>query len=227
MSNTPSTTELDMFLRRAYVHAQGLPEAQKRQVLKLCLAYLCKDVGWSQRQSMVEGLAAQYGIRVQGEPQQQGEVSSVPPAYTAQLLASFYGDNLPDESADVLFERMLEGLDSGLRRVCQLGGRKSIPWSVMLRRGESALARMDDAMQTAATQSFERLLNALDPIGARKHTERKKWHFTPLYKSELYDSIVEKFKQLKAYHDKGRLVRDFRSLYRDHCKQNSKKTESS
>jgi len=34
------------------------------------------------------------------------------------------------------------------------------------------------------------------------------------YKARVYDAICEKFAQLREYHERGRLVRDFRSTYR-------------
>jgi predicted component of type VI protein secretion system len=81
------------------------------------------------------------------------------------------------------------------------------------------------AIQRAAQEAFDRLMAAMDPETIRNQAEGKGWKVGPFQKASLYDVWEEKYAQLKAYHDRGRLVGDLRAAFRKHAGSAAKSEE--
>lgn len=81
------------------------------------------------------------------------------------------------------------------------------------------LSNIDDALKQAAAEFVEKLLAACDPESAKERVKRGKLEFENSYKAALFDSLAEKFSYLRAYHENGRLTRDFRTTFRKFQKQ--------
>ncbi|MDH5231930.1 MAG: hypothetical protein OEZ58_04130 [Gammaproteobacteria bacterium] len=79
----------------------------------------------------------------------------------------------------------------------------------------------DLAIESAAQESFDRILNSVNPEAAKNYMDPTSVKVGPFYKASLYEAVVEKYQQLAAYHEKGRLARDFRAMYKSHLKKRS------
>lgn len=76
-----------------------------------------------------------------------------------------------------------------------------------------------EELHKAFNESVERMLNALNPEYLRSYVKKRTMQSDKAYKSELFDSYEEKFVQLVAYHEKGRLFKDFWALFRENLKK--------
>ena len=77
-----------------------------------------------------------------------------------------------------------------------------------------ALKVTELAMSDAAKDSFDRLFNAMAPETMQQSVRKSALTSTGQYHAKLWEAHVEKFQQLRLYHDRGRLVKDFRAAYR-------------
>lgn len=141
-----------------------------------------------------------------------GAASPVAPGagLDSELLALLFGSTADATASNVnLLRDSVEKLRSALRK-------PGLPLLHLAQRAARDLATHDKALDEAARESFDRVLGALDPDALIKSTPRKKLTTESAYKAALFDAVTEKFGQLKMYHDKGRLVRDYRTAYKKH-----------
>lgn len=207
-------------LRKAYDKGGHLPEHERRTLLKYWLAYQCRGMGARQRRLWLHQLGQQLHLAVEPPPQQASSAADqAQSTVLTRLLEEYYGQPLPDEEPPVLYNRMLSQLARSLRVLCHLAEEDRLPWQSMIECGMQNMNLVDENMRKAANQSFDQLLRAISPEIAMQHKSKKKWQTESSYKAELFDKLREKFEHLQAYHQKGRLVRDFRSLYKMFYKQ--------
>ena len=74
------------------------------------------------------------------------------------------------------------------------------------------------ALNEAAKEMFDRVLTSLDPAKAESFLDQGIKRKGAEHKAALYDAMCEKYEQLFDYHENGRLVKDFRRLYRGKLK---------
>ena len=216
--------EIGDFLRHAYSKSIGLTPEQRRQVLEICLAYRLRDVKKPQLSQALRQLCSQItGSR---------EVAVEEPYDLQQhdlllnLISRFGGadaalDSIaePQEIA-AKAEQILNELANSLKNIAKRVTSREMPLLEALHNVENMFEANDQAMEQAAQESFDRLLNALDPDKVQEKVNRKVLSTPAGYKALLFDSLSEKFQQLKIYHDKGRLVRDYRAIFKKYLKQN-------
>jgi len=94
-----------------------------------------------------------------------------------------------------------------------------LPLSALLERAARDLQAHDHALEHAARESFERVLNALSPEILKKNVPKKALSTEATYKAAMFDAMVEKFNQLEMYHNKGRLVRDYKAAYKKYVQE--------
>jgi len=76
----------------------------------------------------------------------------------------------------------------------------------------------DRAMDKAAKKSFVRILNAMAP-GTIQSSINIKDRFSFSSKSSVYTAYKGKYQRLELYHEKGRLLRDFRASFKKYLKE--------
>jgi predicted component of type VI protein secretion system len=84
---------------------------------------------------------------------------------------------------------------------------------------QDRLAGVDRALEQTAQEFLDRLLDAFDPDAAKAYVGQKGLKPSAFYKASVYDALCEKFAQLREYHRRGRLVRDFRATFKNHLKR--------
>ncbi|MDH5694495.1 MAG: hypothetical protein OEZ47_15465 [Gammaproteobacteria bacterium] len=72
----------------------------------------------------------------------------------------------------------------------------------------------EEALNEAARESFDRILSSVNPDSVLATMEKSKVKIGPFQKAAQLDAISEKYSQLNLYHERGRLVRDFKSIYK-------------
>jgi hypothetical protein len=216
--------EISDFLRHAYSKSIGLAPEQRRQVLEICLAYRLRDIKKPQLSQVLRQLRGY----ISGSP----EVAVEEPFdlhhrdLLLNLISRFGGaDAALDSTAgpeeiSTKAEQILDKLENSLKSIARRVTSREMPLLEALHNVENMFEANDQAMEQAAQESFDRLLNALDPDKVQEKVEKKMLSTPTGYKASLYDSLSEKFQQLKIYHDKGRLVRDYRAIFKKYLKQN-------
>lgn len=90
----------------------------------------------------------------------------------------------------------------------------NMPVSDVLGVIDARVRHSDEASKHAVQEAFDRLLKSLDPAAAKDQIGEKGLRIGPFLKAAMYDAVCEKYAQMSEYHEKGRLVRDFRAMYK-------------
>ena len=72
----------------------------------------------------------------------------------------------------------------------------------------------ESEMNDSAKEMFDRVLTSLDPAKADNFLDQSISRKGLEKKAALYDAMCEKYEQLFEYHESGRLLKDFRRLYK-------------
>ena len=85
------------------------------------------------------------------------------------------------------------------------------------------VCEQDKLLKASLEQSVEtiitRMLDALDPEKAVRYMDQSIVRQGVEHKAALYDAMCEKFDQLLQYHQTGRMIKDFKHIYRSQLKQ--------
>jgi len=79
-----------------------------------------------------------------------------------------------------------------------------------------------NATHSTVESIIERIIESLDPESSYKYLDNSVIRVGPLKKAAMFDAIKEKYSQVVAYHEEGKMLRDFKVLY----KQELKKTKN-
>ena len=224
-------------LRDAWVRTASWPADRRKTVIGICLAYRLRGLTHAQAQEkaevirrMVSGESVELPVPdVSVHPEQPASVTT---AVDVQLLERLIVvidllGGTPTEGASV--EGIVAELERSARslvdEICRLGDNKrfmNVPVNQVIQSLDVRLRFGDDASRQAAQEMFDRLLKSVDPVAAKEYVEEKGLRFGPFHKAALYDAVCEKYAQMSEYHEKGRLVRDFRAMYRSRLSELAK-----
>lgn len=226
------TQDIAELLREAYRQSSGLPLHERDRVLKICLAYQLKGKDRREIETILRQLSEIFALgpsRQQVVEIPQRTESELPELEWTELLTKFIrifeGDSInvstmSTQDVKSKAERILDEMTYRLSSLSQRTNRTNQPPLAVLEAVEKMLQVNDKAMEQAAQESFDRLLSAFDPESAKLKVSKKMFGTSTSYKASLYDSVTDKYHQLKLYHDKGRLVRDYRAIFKKYLKQN-------
>lgn len=213
--------ELAAWLRAVARRSSRLRSEDRRRVIRLCLAYRLSGRGLGAVLDVVRRLEHHFagGERL-GHP---GEKLVPPSAKTTE-------PGLVDERLGGLEER--RGVESAesvgeaespprLReRAKEVGARAGVQAESLeglLEALDRRLAAEKQAIQRAGKEAFDRLLESLDPAQIREQAAGRGLKAGLFHKASVIEAWEEKFAQVKAYHQSGRLVGDLRASFQKYA----------
>lgn len=233
-------------LRSAHAKCRGLSDEDVLRAIKICAAYALRGLTPGQAGNVLRRVVEIFGGGLaDASSPMPGSVGAAPeterpcPAKavlseTAEIFDSSL-DNQLDDLLKIALGRdwrpsaagngslgdRLEKIKSALQSVRALAPDRmsDAPLDEIAAHLEERLSNIDDALKRAAGEFVEKLLAACDPESAKERVKRGKLEFENSYKAALFDSLAEKFSYLRAYHENGRLTRDFRTTFRKFQKQ--------
>lgn len=237
-----SNAETAAWLRDAWVRTAGMSAAGRKKAMGVCLAYRLRGLSHEQAQKAgsailqaLSGHAVAWPVASVGAATAApastaaGSVLSEPLLQRLRAVATLLGGTVTEHSTvdEILsaVERSAHGLVDEVYRVGDNKRFLNVSPENVLRSVEVRLRHGDDASKLAAQEMFDRLLKSVDPVAAKDYVEEKGLRFGPFHKAALYDAVCEKFAQMSEYHEKGRLVRDFRAMYRSRLAELAKSEE--
>lgn len=210
-------------LRSVYRRVYGATPAQRERVLRISLAQRLRGL---QGDAIIDVLHA-----VAGEFSSVPSISNTPVALTGsgpwreviQQLAQLVDGATVAQDADELklLRVVLQRLASRAQILAETVRKPGMPLSALLERAARDLQAHDHALEHAARESFERVLSALNPQILKMNIPKKTLTTETAYKAALFDAVVEKFSQIEMYHNKGRLVRDYKAAYKKYVQEES------
>lgn len=219
--------DLAAFLREAHRRCAGLPAGERRRAVELCLAYRLRGADREGAKALLEGTpqALEAGKKSRapgaGHPG-AGRVSAASSAVLRDILGRVLGEaGAPDREGPEAFARAAEELARVEEHLTLAKPRVPAGSPLGERVGElqERLAGVDRALEQTAQEFLDRLLDAFDPEAAKAYVGQKGLKPSAFYKASVYDALCEKFAQLREYHRRGRLVRDFRATFKNHLKR--------
>jgi len=210
------------YLRSVYRRVYGAPPAQRDRLLRICLAYRLKALS---REAITEQLniaATEFAsapVVAAGPPVSANELA--PWRAAIQELARLVDGATVAQGTDELklLVTAVQRLSARAQVLAETVHKPGLPLSALLERAARDLQAHDHALEHAARESFERVLNALNPETLKKNIPKKTLTTETAYKAALFDAVVEKFNQLEMYHNKGRLVRDYKAAYKKYVQE--------
>lgn len=215
-ASTPAVIETT--LRHAWQRASRLPLQQRKLVVQLALAHRCQGMRADEVLGHLQNIASArpaattaYGETAQPDTSHElaAQIVAMCEKYFSTLVRAANDAQLVD-ALDQTLHSVSQTLSAALKQD-KLTPR---PLDKLVESAAKRIKQGDAALETAAEESFTRILAALDPQ-TLEATAGSKMKVGPFHKAALYDAVMEKYDQIRAYHDKGRLVRDFRAAYRN------------
>lgn len=224
-------------LRAVFQRSALLPIDAQKKAIRICLAYQLKDSNSAAAIALLNGLYASLGgadeltVELPQENFATGNLADnhqLPEvkAMLAKWIKRLAGQDVSvDEPLDTLLQHadaLFDELNNELHETAKK--QKFLGHSMLdlLARVKQRSDDNEDALNQAANESFNRLLTSLNPDSAESYLDSSKIKIGPFHKAAMFDALIEKYQQLKAYHEKGRLVRDFKGMYRTHLGQIAK-----
>ncbi len=213
----PTVTQL----LEAYARMGHLAAKDRRKALQLYLAYCLRD---ETRDGILQRIQVIYAQLSSGEkpPVRKAVVQDLTPMITT--LKAYYGEETAYAQGDTQslmaqVETAFNEIAETLRSVLGRGSLAGQPMRETVKAAAFRIKEQERALESSAGESFDRILGALDPQTVEGSVGGAKVKIGPFHKAALYDAMVEKYGQIKAYHEKGRLVRDFRAAYKSNFKK--------
>lgn len=216
--------QIAALLKRAYRRTWGMSESDRKRTLRVCLAYRLRDVASDKVPGLLQRVAREFGA--------YNEVASGPATLAApntgwcaairELVQLIDGASVTQGADELaLLQAALQRLTDRTSALAGVLQKPGLPLNALLERAARDLATHDSALEQAAQESFDRVLSSLNPDELKKHVAKKALSTESMYKAALFDGAVEKFKQIEMYHDKGRLVRDYKMAYKKHVREHN------
>lgn|GEM_PF-6672758 len=223
-----SSVEAAAWLRDAWGRTAGMSAAGRKKAIGVCLAYRLRGLSHEQAEKAASAILQTISGRAGTSPTGPGTAATATLATGSVLsesqlqrlravVALLGGTVADDVRVDEILSAVERSAHSLVDEVYRVGDNKrflNVSPENVLRSVEVRLRHGDDASKLAAQEMFDRLLKSVDPVAAKDYVEEKGLRFGPFHKAALYDAVCEKFAQMSEYHEKGRLVRDFRAMYR-------------
>ena len=217
----PAASDIASYLRSVYRRVYGVAPAQRNRALRICLAHRLKDLPRDEMTGMLRAVASEFALKlpVSGSPVFPTEPG--PWREAVQELARLVDGAtiIPGTDELKLLRVALQRLTARAEVLAETVRKPGLPLSALLERAARDLQAHDHALEHAARESFERVLSALNPKALKKQIPKKTLVTETAYKAALFDAVVEKFNQIEMYHNKGRLVRDYRSAYKKYVQE--------
>lgn len=216
-----AASDIASYLRSVYRRVYGVAPAQRNRVLRVCLAHRLKDLLRDEMTGMLRAVASEFALKLPGS---DAPVFSTEPGLwreAVQELARLVDGAtiIPGTDELKLLRVALQRLTARAEVLAETVRKPGLPLSALLERAARDLQAHDHALEHAARESFERVLSALNPEVLKKQIPKKTLVTETAYKAALFDAVVEKFNQIEMYHNKGRLVRDYRSAYKKYVQE--------
>lgn len=226
-----TSAETAAWLRDAWGRTAGMSAAGRKKAMGVCLAYRLRGLNHEQAQKAgsailqtLSGHAATWPAASVGAVTAAATTVAAGPVLSEPLLQRLRavgvllgGTVADDDNIDEILSVLERSAHNLVDEVYRVGDNKrflNVSPEEVLKSVEVRLRHGDDASKLAAQEMFDRLLKSVDPVAAKDYVEEKGLRFGPFHKAALYDAVCEKFAQMSEYHEKGRLVRDFRAMYR-------------
>ena len=220
--------DLADFLRAAHRRCARLSAGERRRAVELCLAYRLRGLGRARARELLEGAAQLLGAGQGPRAGRRGAggLFAAPPAALGEVLGRVLGEaGARDRGGPEALARAAQELARVEEHLARARLRTPAASPLGDRVGEiqERLAGVDRALEKTAQEFLDRLLDAFDPEAAKAYVGQKGLKPTAFYKAAVYDALCEKFAQLREYHRRGRLVRDFRAAFKSHLKRGDAK----
>ncbi len=215
-------SDIATYLRSIYRRVYGAAPTQRNRLLRICLAYRLKELPRTAIADVLRAVAIEFS---------PAQTSDIPASATelgpwreaikelAQLVDGATVVHGTDELT--LLRVALQRLTARAQILAETVRKPGLPLSALLERAARDLQAHDHALEHAARESFERVLSALNPGTLKKSIPKKTLVTETAYKAALFDAVVEKFNQIEMYHNKGRLVRDYKAAYKKYVQEES------
>jgi len=214
-----SAFDIAHYLRSVYRRAYGASSTDRRRLLRICLAYRLKELPRDAVSELLRSVATEFAV----VPPASAPVSvaQAPWREAIQDLARLVDGATVEQGADELklLRTAVQRLAERAQVLAETVRKPGLPLSALLERAARDLQAHDHALEHAARESFERVLNALSPEILKKNVPKKALSTEATYKAAMFDAMVEKFNQLEMYHNKGRLVRDYKAAYKKYVQE--------
>lgn len=216
-----TASEVASTLRAAYRRVYGVEPAQRARLLRICLAYQLKDIPRDEVAGVLRAVAAEFGASPAAGDASIPASDLAPWRDAVQQLARLVDGATVAQGTDELklLLNAVQRLNARAQVLAETVHKPGLPLSALLERAARDLQAHDHALEHAARESFERVLNALNPETIKKGIVKKTLSSEAAYKAALFDAVVEKFSQLEMYHTKGRLVRDYKAAYKKYVQE--------
>ena len=218
-----AASEVATYLRSVYRRVYGVAPAQRNQLLRICLAYRLKDLPRNVIADVLRATAIEFAVALPSTGTSVAAPELGPWREAIQELARLVdGATVVQGTEELkLLRTSVQRLTARAQVLAETLHKPGLPLSALLERAARDLQAHDHALEHAARESFDRVLNALNPETIKKGILKKTLSTEAAYKALLFDAVVEKFSQLEMYHNKGRLVRDYRAAYKKYVQEES------
>jgi hypothetical protein len=218
-----AASDVATYLRSVYRRVYGTTPAERNRLLRICLAHRLKELPRDAIADVLRAVAREFVSEspVPDAPASPAELG--PWREAVQELARLVDGATVVQGTDELklLHTAVQRLAARAQVLAETVHKPGLPLSALLERAARDLQAHDHALEHAARESFERVLNALNPETLKKNIPKKTLSTETTYKAALFDAVVEKFNQLEMYHNKGRLVRDYKAAYKKYVQEES------
>jgi len=219
-----SASDVATYLRSVYRRVYGAAPAERNRLLQICLAHHLKELPRAAITGLLRVVATEFASAPQAAGTPPTAVTELGPWREAvhELARLVDGATVVQGTDELkLLHTAVQRLTARAQVLADTVHKPGLPLSALLERAARDLQAHDHALEHAARESFERVLNALNPETLKKNIPKKTLSTETAYKAALFDAVVEKFNQLEMYHNKGRLVRDYKSAYKRYVQEES------
>ena len=216
-----AASDIATYLRSVYQRVYGLSPMQRNRVLRICLAHHLKELPQDSIIKLLQAVTGEFSSPHLHLPGTASLAPGEPWREAIQEFAQLVDGATVIQGTDELelLRVTLQRLTERARVLAETVRKPGLPLSALLERAARDLQAHHHALEQAASESFERVLSALNPEILKKNLPKKMLVTETAYKALLFDAVVEKFHQIEMYHNKGRLVRDYKSAYKKYVQE--------
>jgi len=191
-----NNNETILLLRHAFNQCSSMPAEYKKNILRIYLQYLLRE-GAFEKLNLFK-----IAVNIQKSKQK----------INSRIRA---GNSNKD---DVILPKKLLSIDNSLSKK-RVSPETGLPAIEAIGRVDMLFNLNDVAMDKAVASIIAKLLEAMDPVLIQKNVKKNTFSSSAKYNVSVYKAYVAKYKRLKLYNDKGRLVVDFRTRFKQ-CLKN-------
>lgn len=230
-TSTLTSEDALVWLQQAWQRCAGLSAAGRKKAFGICVAYQLRGKTLTQAMTMLDSwlqkLTGHVSVPSTAQPAQTIDASLSGGARLVAdphllvrlqnvltLLGGAIAEGAGLEEAVSELERSAQNVAEQVYAMADKKRFMNMPVSDVLGVIDARVRHADEASKHAVQEAFDRLLKSLDPAAAKDQIGEKGLRIGPFHKAAMYDAVCEKYAQMSEYHEKGRLVRDFRAMYK-------------